>query len=307
MAKDWKANALDIKVWGQGMGTGMGRKLTAIVLALVAWAGPAQAQNLTNAQHEAAVRFVLNNTRHVMLHEIGHLFVDQLDLPVLGKEEDAVDNMATLLMLEEGDEDSIVALRDTVDGWLYSESTRPSRGYVNSDFYGSHSLDIQRSFAIACLMVGSDFDAHTRYATRISLPIDRQESCAEDYRVAAKGWRDVLDTHRRTSSFGAPISVVYRDSRGEFDHVQDLIEQARVLENSADWITKNYVLPNPVRMSAEACGEVNAFYDPSQREVILCYEWVDFFYDLFVEDILPVREHFAMMRKLKLEKLGRAE
>lgn len=284
-------------------------KLRTILATLLAVAAlPATAQQLTNAQRSGAVEFVLNNTRHTMLHEIGHMFVDQLDLPVLGKEEDAVDTMATLFMLQSDDPADFVALRDTVDGWMFSESTRPSRGYVNSDFYGEHSLDIQRSFAIACLMVGSDYVEHTSYATRVSLPIDRQKSCAEDYRIAEKGWRSVLEPHRRAPGMdGAPITTAYRDSSGEYGHIEDMLRSAGMLETYADWVRKSFVLPNPVTMTAETCGEVNAFYDPDERQVILCYEWVDFFYEMYVDEIMPVREHFALMRKLKLEKLGRRD
>lgn len=285
----------------------MVRRFAALSFLVLASALPAHAQQLTNAQREGAVQFVLNNTRHTMFHEIGHLFVDQFNLPVLGKEEDAVDTMATLLMLESGLASDFAALQDTVDGWLFSETTRPSRGYVNSDFYGAHSLDIQRSFAIVCLMVGSDYRQHTSYATRISLPMDRQQSCTEDYHAAERGWNTVLEPHRRTAGqHGAPITIDYHDGRREFEDIAILLQQARVLETYSDWVSKNFLLPNPVIMTAEICGEVNAFYDPGERKVILCYEWVDFFYDLYVTEIMPVREHFATMRKLKLEKLGRA-
>jgi hypothetical protein len=285
----------------------MAKRLIAALLAMLAGVAPAAGQQLTNAQREAAIQFALNNTRHTMLHEIGHLLVDQLELPVLGREEDAVDMMATLLMLDTETEADVIGLQDTIEGWLYSESFRPSRGYVNSAFYGAHSLDIQRSFAMACLMVGSDYERHTQYATRISLPIDRQKSCAEDYRIAERGWSTVLEPHRRHGAPASQVSVHYRDTRGQYPQAQALLEQAQVLEQYADWVAKSYVLPNPVRMTAENCGEVNAFYDLETREVILCYEWVDFFYELYVSDIMPVREHFEMMRKLKLEKLGRVE
>lgn len=285
----------------------MAKLVIAALLAVLAGAAPALGQQLTNAQRDAAIEFALNNTRHTMLHEIGHLLVDQLDLPVLGREEDAVDMLATLLMLDTGTEADVIGLQDTIDGWRYSESFRPSRGYVNSAFYGAHSLDIQRSFAMACLMVGSDYDRHTRYATRISLPIDRQESCAEDYRIAERGWSHVLAPHLREGAPASDVTVQYRDTRGEYPEAQALLEQAQVLETYADWVAKNYVLPNPVQITAENCGEVNAFYDLESREVILCYEWVDFFYELYVSDIMPLREHFELMRKLKLEKLGRVE
>lgn len=300
----WHSLKANIGTHGLGM---IGKLVLALAVAF-GTASPALAQSLTNSQREGAVAFVLNNTRHTMLHEIGHLLVDQLDLPVLGREEDAVDILATLLILEAGGEADFVALQDTVDGWLQSEVNRPSRGYVNSDFYGAHSLDIQRSYAIACLMVGSDYTEHTSYATRVSLPIDRQQSCAEDYRVAEKGWRAVLDPHRRLPGMAsAPITIRYDDSGGELGDIEQLLRQSQVLETYSDWVSKSFVLPDPVTMTAETCGEINAFYVPSDRQVILCYEWVEFFYDLYVEEIMPVREHFALMRKLKLDKLRRME
>lgn len=282
------------------------KPMTAL-LALGALALPAQGQELTNAQQEAAAQFVLNNARHTLLHEIGHLLVDQFDLPVLGREEDAVDAFATLLMLETGTEEDAIALQDTVDGWLHSEQGRPTRGYFIPDFYGAHSLDIQRSFAITCLMVGSDFDRHTLFATRVSLPIDRQNSCAEDFRIAELGWNSVLEPYRRTDDFGARIATAYDDTYGLYDDAKALLEQARILEYHADWIAKTFVMPEPVRVIAEVCGEANAFYDLGTREVILCYEWVDFFHEMFVDEILPAREHFEEMRTLKLEKIGRVE
>lgn len=48
--------------------------------------------------------------RFVFLHELSHALIDQLDLPILGKEEDAADAMATVLLLEEEQEPRDVLL-----------------------------------------------------------------------------------------------------------------------------------------------------------------------------------------------------
>lgn len=284
------------------------RKLSSMVLAglvaLVAGSGAYAQQDLTNAQRDAAVEFTLNNSRHLLLHEIGHLLVHQLDLPVLGREEDAVDTLATLIFLEIGGEEAYRVLVDTVDGWRFSDTTRPGRGYTNSDFYGMHSLDIQRSYAIACLMVGSDFETYSGYATRMGLSMDRQESCQEDYRVAEFGWNAVLTPHLRTDAYGADVAVEYRPDQGTYRDTAEILRQSRVLEEAADWLTKNYVLPRPVRLTAEVCGEPNAFYVPDERRVILCYEWAETFYTMFLDAVLPVREHFEAIRRYKTEKLA---
>lgn len=280
---------------------------TIVSLAILgAVAMPSAAQELTNAQRDAAITFTLNNTRHTLLHEIGHMFVDQFGLPVLGKEEDAVDTFATLVMLDEGTPASLAGLVDTVDGWIYAQKQVPRRGYSNSDLYGMHSLDIQRSFAMACLMVAHDYDGFTWLATRVGLPHNRQETCEEDLRLAWHGWDNVLEPHIRNDFSANPeISVIYRDQKGDYHEIAAILKQSRILEDTADWLRKSYILPHPVQLTAEECGQVNAFYDPSTREVILCYEWVDYFYDLFIKDIMPIREHFSLIRELKREKMGR--
>src|SRR5690606_2525368 len=127
--------------------------------------------------------------------------------------------------------------------------------------------------------------------------------CAEDFRLADAGWASVLKPHRRTGAALSEVTVEYRSS-WPYAEIEALIKGAMLLEQYADWLAKSYVLPKQVHLTADICGEVNAFYDPEAREVILCYEWVDYFYEMFVSDILPKREHFAMMRKLKLEKMG---
>jgi hypothetical protein len=42
----------------------------------------------------------------VLHHEIGHLLINELDLPVLGWEEDAADSLATLMLLWSGTQDA---------------------------------------------------------------------------------------------------------------------------------------------------------------------------------------------------------
>jgi hypothetical protein len=255
------------------------------VAAAMSIAAPATAQTDLTTRHDDAMTFVVNNTLHVLFHEFGHLLVDQYDLPVLGKEEDAVDMLATLMLIEEDLPQSDMALVDAVDGWLYSERVQPARGYANSDFYGEHSLDIQRSFTIACLMV--------------------QKSCEEDFGLARRSWNQVLAPYLRNGgSAGARVSFAYRTAEPEHATIARALRNQSVLERTAQRIIGEYVLPNPVFMTAESCGEVNAFYDPNARQVILCYEWAQFFYDLFVEHIQPVRQQMAMVRATKLEKLS---
>ena len=75
-------------------------RLTRFALALAALAALApsgvSAADLTREQVHEADAFAINNTWFVLYHEMGHMLIDQLGIPVLGREEDAVDNVAAM-------------------------------------------------------------------------------------------------------------------------------------------------------------------------------------------------------------------
>jgi hypothetical protein len=54
----------------------------------------------------------------VLLHEMGHAISDVLDLPVLGREEDAADQIAVFIMLQFGKEVARTAIKGTAFVWL---------------------------------------------------------------------------------------------------------------------------------------------------------------------------------------------
>jgi Putative metallopeptidase len=60
----------------------------------------ASAAALHPHERERMVQFVVGNTLFALGHELGHALVSDLRLPVLGREEDAVDIFATLALLQ---------------------------------------------------------------------------------------------------------------------------------------------------------------------------------------------------------------
>ena len=65
-------------------------------LALLALlSAPAQAEDA-----DPKADYVASNLVAIFYHELGHALIDQLDLPVLGKEEDAADILSVLLIDE---------------------------------------------------------------------------------------------------------------------------------------------------------------------------------------------------------------
>jgi len=64
----------------------------------------------------------------------------------------------------------------------------------------------------------------------------------------------------------------------EFDrHVQS----SRLLEDAADKLNNSLSLPRDIFLRTKDCNEVNAFYDPNDRSITICYELMGHFYRIF--------------------------
>jgi hypothetical protein len=84
---------------------------------------------MSREQTEEAQLFILGNTVFTLHHELGHALIDQLDLPVLGREEDAVDHLATIMMLPVQAEpvmDRLIVA--AADGWAFGNARRNADG-----------------------------------------------------------------------------------------------------------------------------------------------------------------------------------
>lgn len=128
----------------------------------------------------------------VFYHELGHALIDMLDLPVTGREEDAVDQLATLVLLEAGSEGRDAALRGAE--WFQFKSTR--RG-PRTPFWDEHSLDQQRYFNILCWVYGSDTTAHQELTGRDwGLPVARAERCPAEYDRMSRAWNTMLAAYK---------------------------------------------------------------------------------------------------------------
>ncbi len=263
-------------------------KLPALALAIAFACGtaPLGAQELTDEEAEEALVFAAGNTTFVLLHEIGHMLIDQFSIPILGREEDAVDNLATLLLLWQETDEADDALIDASYGWFLSDATQTD-DFQDSDFYGEHSLDLQRGYAIICKMVGHDPERFGELAEDAEIDDERQEGCAYDFEQMQVGWSTVLEPHLREADGPPQLTVTY-DPPGDDDlaDVADLLRDLGIMEAWAEVIDADFILPNPIQLRGGSCGEANAFYDPDEREVVMCYELVALFADLIVEDIL---------------------
>lgn len=264
------------------------RKLVfAFMLGALTLSGGVQALEFSKQQRADIRRFAANNSLFVLYHEMGHLLFDQLDLPVLGREEDAADNVATWTLLNKADDEAFTTLSDAARGWILSGIAYDSGG-VESDYAAAHSLDKQRAYQIVCLMIGRDQNAYQLLAAQYDIDHDRQKSCEADYRTIDRSLQGLLDDSRASKKSPATeVTVTYHDAGGNLKAAADAFRSSGVFDEVAEEVRSRFSLRKTVRFNARRCGEANAFYDPETIEVIFCYELMQDYMDIYSESLTP--------------------
>ena len=233
------------------------------------------------------VDFAMHDAAFTMYHEIGHMLIGELGLPVLGKEEDAADALAVIMLLnDDSDDDSYNALVDAADGWYFNAVKSTGSSVEDFSYYDEHSLDIQRAYAMVCMMVGKDPEAFSQTGDAYELDQDRRDGCAYTYQQAESSWNLLLAPHEVTGEQGAPIEVTYEDA-GDYSDFAEVLKSRGILEHAAELIMSKYVLPQPVTFRGALCGEANAYYSPGDSQVTYCYELAADLFNLYINDILP--------------------
>lgn len=132
----------------------------------------------------------------ILVHEWGHALIDLYDLPVLGKEEDAADALATVFMarfVDGGTEYAFDAAK------FFDALGARQRKLAPSDYWDAHSLDKQRAYSIVCWIAGSNDSDYKVIENAGILSSDRLQSCPAEYQQRVESWLKLLRPHVRVS------------------------------------------------------------------------------------------------------------
>ncbi|WP_375459511.1 DUF4344 domain-containing metallopeptidase [uncultured Enterovirga sp.] len=128
----------------------------------------------------------------VLFHETGHAIFDLLKIPVLGREEDAADQVAAyvILLLDPAQ------AREVIEGSAYILASYAKEEKPEKDaFADMHGLSAQRFYNLVCLAYGSDETAFGFVVDNGYLPKDRAESCWEEYDQVAYAVEKLIAPH----------------------------------------------------------------------------------------------------------------
>ena len=136
---------------------------------------------------------IANTTFSIMYHEVGHALVDILELPITGREEDAVDQFSVVSLLVFGELGQEALIHFASFWGSLSQATENS--IENLPFWDEHSLSAQRFYDILCLAYGSDPDNLSYFIENGVLPEARAGRCGEEFERVLNAWETLLEPH----------------------------------------------------------------------------------------------------------------
>jgi Putative metallopeptidase len=134
--------------------------------------GPRQGETSAFTYEEAVVGALVG----VVLHECGHAAFDMLDVPVMGREEDAADQVAAFLALQFSKDVAPLVIR----GIAYQWKSFPDPGEFRQ-FSDEHGTASQRFYNTLCLAYGGDAETFREFVEQGWLPAVRAPGCKAEY------------------------------------------------------------------------------------------------------------------------------
>ena len=151
-----------------------------------------EAEFKTIEKNQAKVDAMVEDTLlQTLFHELGHCLIDVWDLPATGREEDAVDQLATILMLDGSPEGADSA----INAALQFEIASRDQDKGDMLFWEEHSFSKTRFYDMVCLVYGSNPVQYDEMVGEDGLPEQRAVRCEEEFTRAERSWMKLLEPY----------------------------------------------------------------------------------------------------------------
>lgn len=122
----------------------------------------------------------------VFFHELGHALIDVYELPITGKEEDAVDQLSTWILTDGTDSGELTAISGAMAFALLGDANK------DLPFWDEHSLSQQRFYNTICLIYGNNPGKYADFVSNGTLPKNRAGRCENEYAQINRAWSKLL-------------------------------------------------------------------------------------------------------------------
>jgi hypothetical protein len=138
------------------------------------------AQEMMSSDDENGAEVFAGAFAYILLHQVGHALIDQMDLPVSSGPEEAADQLAAIMASFSPDDAGnalmgVFALRDLALEWE-----------------DEGELSVRRARSMACLLYGSDPDTFAWVLDEAGFPAGQAEGCDEEFERVRDEWIAML-------------------------------------------------------------------------------------------------------------------
>jgi hypothetical protein len=237
--------------------------------------------------------FMVANALWTLLHETAHAVIAQMDLPFFGSEEDAADQIATIVLLRGNayfDVADSVAEVETViaaaTAWRV-EWELEQRDGIAAAYWESRPLSIQRFYTMMCLLYGSDPDKYGQTQEQLGLPYEGAYGCLdyenERARRAVQWLIEARGRQQNDARSHGKVFIVYEKTLTKKQHAMAAaIQRAGIAQRVARHIESMQAFGNDITIAfAQCAGQATAFWRQDSQEIVLCYELLSRFLYLY--------------------------
>jgi hypothetical protein len=159
-------------------------RFTAVVFGVITEANPRESPEEWGEAVGSVDSFIL-------AHEFGHALIHNFNLPVLGREEDAADGIATVMLLKA--EEGATYASEAAEFWADFSGRQNPPALV--EYADNHSFDRQRAYNILCWVGGSNEAILQAFAENEVVPEERLASCPAEWALLRRSVEQVLRPH----------------------------------------------------------------------------------------------------------------
>ncbi len=251
-----------------------------------------------------ASQIMLGVTFGIFFHELGHAVIGETNLPATGPEEDVADGFSAFTMtnmVEDGDynspQEALFVQKMTEFAslfWYYSAINSDQSGQQHP-WQDEHSPDIKRFRNSFCIVYGSNPQRYTELADKIGFEQRTRERCKVEYIKRDNAWDAILKTvsrdrgpdlpgdHHPDTPGGKIILTFHPASTQVGQFIKAVMGDSGQMRSMLDEIQHLLVLPRDLYVDFGDCEIPNAWYDPSEGRVTMCYQATEHFSKLVVQ------------------------
>ena len=250
----------------------------------------ASATDKNNVQEISATEFVLGNVAFAVMHELAHLLISEYNVPILGSEESAADQIATVFLVrgEGSDSAQTERLRQYADMTALAFAVLwdfASELDITNPYWDDHGLSIQRYYRVLCLIHGNDPNRSTAISPPKKLPEERAQNCAQEFARANRAVEWLLTTYGAGTEGRVPLSVkvAYEPPRSKVElRMLTSIRERQLIELIVEAFQQRFSLQREFQVTMQSCGRPEAIWRPDSRDLVICYELLDAYQALYL-------------------------